>query len=443
MILLLDAVRKDHFSCYGNARKTTPNIDQFANEGVTFDRAHACAPWTLASVASAFTGNMPETHGAGVWSDDRSSGTPTALDEKNVTFAERLKSAGYKSYCRSANPYLDLGCTQGFDKVETIPGNAEEVVDWGLESIKSAGDSPACLYLHFMDAHTTRDLPKQYVNKFETPGAGPRMPAHQGYDAYIENRFVGDELVKFSTHRLAVYDGAISYIDKAIGRLRKGLEARGRLDRTWFVILADHGEEFWDHLTEEEANYHDSRGYFGVGHGHTLFEELLQVPLVVAGPGVKAGARIKTPVSLIDLSPTLLDAVGMGPQVGGFTLGRSLLASFDGTEPERRPVYAQQSLYGHKRRAIIDTDDWKYIHSFDAREKDFLFDLKSDPLEKNNKLTAKPESAAELKLKMERFFDALPRAGSFDPSVIDLKTAEQLRNVGYLHSSGSRPAQPK
>lgn len=439
VVILLDAVRADHLSCYGYGRPTTPVIDGIAREGVLFERAYTAAPWTLASVASIFTGNMPETHGAGVWSEDRSKGAPTGLSEVNITLAEKLKEAGYKSYCRAANPYIDLGCRQGFDKSEAIPGSADEIVDWGLDMTREAGESPLFLYLHFMDAHTTRDLSREYINKFPTPEAGPREPRHQSFGPFIQQHFSGDELVKFSAHRVGVYDGAIHYMDQAIGKLMKGLEKRGRLDRTWFVILADHGEEFWDHAADEEHNYVDSRGYYGVGHGHSLFEELLRVPFIIKGPETKAGHRVKTPVSLISVAPTLLECIGLSPKLANFTLGRSLAESLTGKEPARAPIFSQQVLYGHKRRCVIDTDDWKYIYSFNPGEKNFMFQLKTDPLEKNNVIASNDERAKQLGEKMNIFFNALPKAANFDPSDMSPATAEMLRNIGYLGGAASNP----
>lgn len=444
VVILLDAVRRENVSTYGYHRKTTPVIDAIAGDGVVFERAYSAAPWTLASVATLFTGNFPATHGAGVWADDRSTGSPTALPDHAVTLAGRLKEIGYKTYARSANPYLQLGCGQGFDITETIPGSANELVEWGLERANETGDAPMFLYLQFMDAHTSRDLSREFASMYPADTPGPRTPSHQLFDDWIEKQFRGDELASFAKHRVAVYDGAIHSMDRAVGKLMKGLEKRGRLDRTWIVILSDHGEEFWDHLDIQEKSYHDSRGYFGVGHGHTLFEELIQVPLIIKGPEVTAATRIKTPVSLVHIAPTLLNVAGLDGKLGNYTYGRPLTGTLAGAEPPREPVYSQQILYGHKRRCIIDEQDWKLIISFDAREKPLLFHLSDDPHEKNDVYAKEPERAAQLRARLTEFFDTLPRASSFDATPIDGSTADQLRNVGYLKNSNppvaSRPA---
>jgi arylsulfatase A-like enzyme len=442
VVLVLDAVRKDHLSVYGYERDTSPTIDALARQGVMFDRAYTPAPWTLASVASLLTGNMPETHGAGTWSDDRSKGNPTALSGAAVTITERLKDAGYKTYCRSANPYLDLGVTQGFDRSETLPGNAQELVDWGLDAANEAGDRPLFLYLQFMDAHTARDLPTEFTNLYATPDAGERLPVHKTFDEWIIQQFRDGELERYRKNRIAVYDGAIRLIDREIARLLKGLEKRGRLDRTWVVVMSDHGEEFWDHFEIEEKCYHDSRGFFGVGHGHSLFEELVGIPLIVRGPEAAAGHRVRNPVSLVDLGPTLLDLMGPGEKIGEYTLGRSRAAALRGGEVERTPIFAQQLLYGHKRRTVIDVDDVKLIRSYDPREKDFLFDLKTDPHERDNRIDKDPERVTKLKAMLDAYFDALPKARDYDPSTIRGDTMNQLKQIGYV-GGGAHPAESR
>ncbi|MFN0206009.1 MAG: sulfatase [Planctomycetota bacterium] len=439
VFILLDAVRRDHLSVYGYERDSSPNINKIAKEGVVFDRAYAPAPWTLATIASLFTANMPQTHGAGVWSDDRSHGSPTALSEHSVTLAERLKEYGYMSFCRSANAYISLGAEQGFDRSDTLPGNAKELVDWGLDAADEAGSRPMFLFLQFMDAHTARDLSDEFVNMYPTPGAGERSPRHRTFDPWIEKQFRGGDLKDFATNRIAVYDGAIHLIDREIGRLIKGLEKRGRLDRTWFVIVVDHGEEFWEHLEVQEKNYHDSRGYFGVGHGHTMFEELIQVPLILKGPEAKPGHRVQTPFSIVNVAPTLLDALGSGPKLGSYTFGKSAFETLKGAPLAREPIYSQQILYGHSRRAIIDIDDWKYIHSYDPRERGFLFNLNSDPKELNNLIDVERAKVEALKVKLETFFKSLPNASDFSPSAISDTAKDQLKGVGYL-GGGKRPS---
>jgi arylsulfatase A-like enzyme len=433
IVCLVDALRADRLSSYGNPRKTSPEIDALAARGALFERAYAAAPWTLASVASIFTATLPTTHGAGVWSAERNDIAPTALASATPTLAASLRKLGYSTRARTANSYLTLGCLQGFDRLQVLPGSAEDIVDWALEEAEQEPERPMFLYLHFMDVHTENDLPTPFVHRFPTPEAGPRRREHINYGTAVTQELCGDSLRDFVSHKTAIYDGALSYLDEQIGRLVRNLPSARRGRPATIVITADHGEELWDHAELERSAYSDPRGYYGVGHGQSLFEELIHVPLVVAGTGVAPGTRVKTPVSLLDVAPTLVDVAGGGALVGPLTQGRSLLSALSGREPERIPLFAEQILYGHERRSILDTDDSKLIEALDPRERSLLFDLASDPKETKDQLSEAPGPRLEaLRARLRAHFDGLPKAGSLEATPVDAATADALRHIGYM-----------
>lgn len=433
VVCVIDALRADRLSCYGNERPTSPAIDAVARSGVVFERAYSTAPWTLASVASLLTSQMPSTHGAGAWQDDRGNDLPTPLGKPTTTLMKRLRDVGYRTYFRGANPYLGMGCSQDVDEEDLLPASAAEIVDWALEQGAMDLTKPGFFYLHFMDVHTSTDLPDAFVHLFPTPDAGPRTRDHLVFEPAHVYKSWGTELAKFAQHRLATYDGSIAYTDRELGRLFRELPRVRHARPTLWIVTSDHGEEFWDHHDLESSHYHNSRGYCGMGHGHALFEELLHVPLVVAGPGVRSGVRIRTPVSLLDVAPTILDALGFPPAVGVVTQGRTLLGALEGAEPARIPLYAQQILYGHRKRSLLDVDDWKWIQAFDPRERSLLFHLTVDPKETRDLLAEEPSRAQQLRSRLDAYFDALPGPdAAARADAVSQETVQGLRAVGYL-----------
>jgi len=168
-----------------------------------------------------------------------------------------------------------------------------------------------------------------------------------------------------------LYDADIRYVDDNIGRL---LESLGNhLENTIIIVTADHGEAFGEHNS--------------LGHG-TLYEELIRVPLIIAGPGIKAGAVVSEPVELMDLAPTIADSVGIA-RVKGFH-GRSLLTVVrDGQRVARGTINVRHQFYLMRRLISYRTHDLKYIRTERLDEvntvlSEEVYDLRNDPQERRN-----------------------------------------------------------
>lgn len=441
VFFVVDTLRADRMSVYGAQRRTTPNLERWAKEGVTFDRAYAPAPWTLPSVASLLTGYYPETHGAGVWESVRSQHSPaTALTPAALTLPEKLAQHGYNSACWTANAFLTLGCGQGFDPFFTAQGSADELVTWALEGLTTPHEKPAFVYLQPMDVHDPTPVPDDFFRRFPTPEADARIEKHRGFGETSLGIYQGRDLVNYATHRIAAYDGSIAYVDRAFGRLLEGLQAAGRLDSTYVFFLADHGEELWDHVVEEMEGYRDPRGYCGIGHGHTHFEELIHIPLLAWGPGFARGQRVATPVSLIDLPGTVLDLLGLGEKMRPDSPGRTLRPALLGNPLERVPLFFQQISYGYRRRAIIDERDRKLILSTNQEEATFAFDLVKDPKEKKNLAqTSEGASFDDLRAVIDRIVASQPPTlPMVEEARIEDAVLERLKAVGYF--GGIQPA---
>ncbi len=288
VLIVIDCLRPDHLGCYGYTRDTSPTIDALARVGWNYERAYAPSSWTKPSVASLFSSLLPAGHG--LVNPDQSA--PDQL----LLFAEVLRNAGYKNFfINGGNVFLkkDFNLHQGFHSYDYLPQSTRSAADLTktvLARIAGIGGDKFFAYLHYMDAHAPYTLNShntRYAAKIIEPYV-PGNPATQLNDLRKADK-VSPELRQYFRD---LYDGQIRFVDDAIRDLLQGLKLLGRLDNTVFIITADHGEEFWDHGSTE--------------HGHSMYNELLQVPLIIAGSDI-GHERIDEPVSLIDVMPTLLD----------------------------------------------------------------------------------------------------------------------------------------
>ena len=352
IVYLVDTLRADHLPLYGYSRDTAPELSHFAKDAVVFDQAIAPSSWTKPSVASLFTSLLPRDHGCVQFY--------TPLDPGLVTLAERMRDHGYTTGAVVANPLVlakNMHFDQGFSyfAAPAAPGRAGQVVDAALAFLDARKGLPTFLYVHTMDAHTPYQPPPPFDRKFgprPQPGRAAAEPSDYRVPADL-GRIVGQ------------YDGAVAYGDQEFGRLLQGLQQRGLYDRAQVVFLSDHGEEFLDHG--------------GWVHGHTLFDELVRVPLVVKYPGRReAGRRVAGQVQLLDVLPTILKSQGLPVPAG--VAGRDLAESFDAGAPGRVAVletkYREYVAYGARSGRA------KYVRHLHPERSEMAIDLLRDPRER-------------------------------------------------------------
>lgn len=450
--MVLDTVRADHLSAYGYERRTTPSLERLAARGVRFAQAQAPAPWTVPSMGSLWTGTAPTRHGAGLDVEPgelrRFAGRNTirGFDEGIPTLPGRLREAGYATFGRIANPLLNLDCfTSAFDDVLVERSGADEVVDWALARVDQLTQEPFFLYLHLMDAHVPLKLPPDKLLRFVDPEQLSEMTPTQVaalqrgarvFKGMAGTRERSAKLNAFVESRVAGYDAALRFMDDEIDRLLEQLEQAGVLDDTLVVITADHGEAFWDHLELELDSYlEETRPHLGYAHGHTLFEELLAVPLVLAGPGIPAGRVVESRISLNDVAGTIMELVDPARRLGDASLMSWLRedeAPGGAGGVARRATYSEGISFGHELKTVVDAQGYKLIRATHPDEKDLLFDLKADPGETENLSARLPEVADRLRQEVTRISDALERS-RFKPGSTDAGVdAETLRELGYL-----------
>jgi arylsulfatase A-like enzyme len=352
LIFLIDTLRLDHLHCYGYDKETSPNIDRFAEESVKFTRLTPQSSWTRPSVASLLTSTYPNVHGA----QDRDDIMRTNLP----TLAGHLSRHGYETHMLVANANVlpEWGIGHEFFRYVDLSrhdlGNTRDqrVVDAAIETAGNAAGRPWFLYLHTIAPHEPYDPPESF-----------RRFSADTYAEWNEQRYPRRR------EALARYDGEILSVDHQFGRLMDALKALDLYDNTLIVVVSDHGEEFWEHR--------------GTGHGRTLFEEQLRIPLLLKLPGGRhAGEVRENLVEMIDLAPTFVELLGL-PGEHRFQ-GRSLVEVLEGTASERdRPAFASL-LLDRFNLSAAKTERAKYLWNIKS-DKEYWYNLVLDPSEMQSK----------------------------------------------------------
>jgi arylsulfatase A-like enzyme len=439
LFISIDTLRADHVSCYGYGRTTTPGIDAIAQNGTRFAQAHSAAPWTLPSFATMFTGRYPTRHGAGATGEvrDISAETPRPMAADLPTLAATLRRAGYHTAAITSNPYLHLGPLRDYDEVvaKTIRADRIGVLarDW---IVRTHGRQPWLLWVHFNDPHE----PTMAADaQLEQLGYGPEVlddPDRKALERWgPQDRFLGDPVLadpggELRTKR-ALYDASILAVDLEIGRILETLHRGGELRNTLVVIVSDHGEEFYDHRPEGIARGDDPRGIYGIGHGHTQYEEQLHVPLILMGPGMRPGQVIEESFSLVDLMPTLLGCLRVGVPAGVDGVDRR--EWLDDPARSNLPFGAESIAYGPERKAWSD-GRMKLVCDAFGRPLE-LFDLVADPRERDNLVDlADSLVVGELRTALVQWQEQLLADAPPPVSAAELtdEMREGLKSLGYV-----------
>ncbi len=424
VVVVVDTLRADHVGAYGYSRPTTPEIDRIAGRGTLFRVARTTSSWTVPAVGSLFTSLYPSQHGAYVPGEIKnlSDTTPTRqLADGIETLADRLRAQGYATALFSANPFLYGRFKSGFETAQVERVDAKTLTDAALLWLARVETRPRFLYVHYMDAHQPNTPPEPYFSMFRVAEGGPREPRHGDW-SYVNE--VGEESLdfrRFRAHRIATYDGAIRFIDNEVARLASALPPDGR---PLLVVTSDHGEELWDHAAIQARWRDDPRGFWGIGHGHTLFEEILRIPLIVVGGGFASGKASDCPASLLDLGPTLFAAARLDPAPGWRGTD---LEKLDGDICSERILVAESLAYGPMSRALV-TGHLKLTLRGDRT---LLHDLHRDPAEREELATRFPKQAAALRRELDRELSATATVAG-EPMQLDDALRRELKALGYL-----------
>lgn len=423
LVYMIDTLRADKLRPYNpETRVRTPGLDRWVGSATVFERGQTQENWTKPSVATLLSGLLP-------WEHTATSGEAVVPGSVDL-LSEHLRERGFHTGAFIANGYVSdkFGFRQGWATFRNYIREgrrtqasfvAADVLSW-LDDRPS--DEPFFLYVHTIDPHVPYIPPDEILQSYDPePYAGPVDFTRDR--ALLEKIKVGAvRLAARDRQRLeALYDGEITYHDTHLASILDGLDRRGIADDTMVVITSDHGEELFDH---------DS-----VGHGHSVWQELLHVPLIVRIPGLTEGdRRVPEAVGLVDVMPTVLEALGQ--PVPEAMSGRSLLPLLRG-DSETAPRAAVSGFHDGWRTVLVDGH--KLVQRTERHV--MLFDLEEDPDERNDLATERPLAVRWLRgmlgLALAGELGAGRRDGAHvaERTEIDPQTDAQLRALGYVGTS--------
>lgn len=407
LLITLDTVRADHLSCYAadkpaknNRTAKTPHLDKLASSGVRFAHATAQVPLTLPSHACMLTGAYPTVHQL------RDMGG-FVLDPKCPTLATLAKDSGFATAAFVSSKALSrhFGLFRGFDVYDDqMPFQNEEgnrifperraavTADRAIDWLRQQDRRKFFLWIHFYDPHEPYDPPEPYKTE------------------YVED----------------LYSGEIAYSDEQVGRLLEFLEQTKLRERTLVVILGDHGEGLNDN---GEAT-----------HGVFIYDDTLHVPWILSGQGVPAGRVIREQVRSVDLLPTLTEFLGLpaSPVAQGVSLWPLI--------KEGKPVVGRNTGYAYLETLYsktfmnwselrgMRTDRWKFI----LAPRPELYDLETDPAEKENVVERNPAQADQLQKKIWEVVGPPQSDQHRAYTPVPPQTQQELAALGYVNPGGSR-----
>lgn len=419
LIVTIDTLRSDRLGCYGAPHMKTPGFDRIASEGVLFADCSSPIPETSPAHVSILSGLYPKNHG------NRQNGTP--VDSAVPLLPELFRERGYVTagFVSGFPLAAKFGLARGFDHYDdylvdgftTRGGNVqgterggEKTVDSFLFWLRKVED-PFLAWVHLFDPHSVYAAPGPYRRMFYS--GEERSPANRSMDGIDLPGYLMLSGITDVQYPVALYEGEVAYTDQQLRRLLDGLMEKGILDETLVVVVADHGESLIEHAY-----------YFG--HSHFLYQQSINVPLLLRWPGVlPRGEIVLEPASILDLSGTICEMLDIDRAIP--TDGRSLLPLIHGASRKVEPLFLERSALAGPGMAAVRMGEWKYVRSDERGEE--LYNLESDPGEESNECTADPDRAVKFRSLLDRW-----RADSHaPPAVLDEETREVLRSLGYIN----------
>lgn len=431
LLLTIDTLRADHLSAYGYEFQTSPHIDTLARDGVMFERAYTTIPLTGPAHLSLFTSRYPQEHGA------RRNGVAMPADREFLVLPQLLRANGYHAGAFISGWPLTGRLThihRWFDDYDeelvrtyqmfNSSRWAEDVTPRALDWLKNngKGGKPFFLWVHYFDPHSPYNFREHFSPARRNPKARPQPQVSPA----IRQRFRD-------------YDSEIAYMDHYIGHLLKAIDEMGLRESTLVVLTSDHGESLGEH------DY--------VGHGRHLYENIIRIPLLVRWPGkVVAGKMVKTPVSLVDIAPSIVDLTireAIDTQRVPLTFaGRSLAPALTGNGTlAERPIY--YVTFAGKKGFAPAWLSWLWVRENElplrfgridgatksiwspGDEEILVFDLRRDPWELKPRLHRPGDASFRNRSSQLRTWFARTERRAAEPQ-LSRQDMEVLKSLGYV-----------
>jgi arylsulfatase A-like enzyme len=393
VVYVSDALRADHVGCYGARFLDTRTIDELAAGGARFDQAITAAPWTAPSMTSMVTGLYPHHHGYLHWDAELAPTTETlfrALAAHGYDVGTFVFDTGYL--------FKDLPEANVLGTSETLDG----AVAW----LRERGEKPFLLFFHSWATH----MPYAVLHSERTDWRAAKQEVLAGIQ--------GDSAAALEATREAYRQAVERQSEELLASLLDELERLGVREQTAFAFLSDHGESWGERYAAKE----DVQGVYHM-HGATIYDEVVQVPLIVSAPGRIEPAVVSSQVRSVDLVPTLLELAGVP---SGEIDGASLLPLLDGEESGDRPAVIAGTDRGALTKLAVRLPPWKLILDVESGEEE-AYRLDVDPRERESRPGDVP---AELREAVFRELESADRRELTEEE--EATVARRLADLGYL-----------
>jgi len=435
VLMIVDALRKDALGCYNQKATNSPNIDKFARKAILFKKAIAQSPGTINSAPSIFCSVYPSEHGYFNYE--------ISISERLNTLAEYLMNKGYTTFGISTNPHVTQsnGLSQGFDTfMEDLSWKntrCSEVNQRFRDWLDRTRPSKFFAMLWYIDPHQPYAPPEAYLDKY-IKESDRKLVSDITARAKIPERHLTDKEKKVSKK---LYEGEVNFFDTEFSNLMNYFDERGLMENTVIVLTSDHGEAFWENK--------DIFGNELAGHGTSLYEVQLDIPLIIFDPLRSQTKVIDEIVQHIDIVPTILDLIEDRPMMNrrkSFFRGSSLVDLIDGASLNRKYALSENitDQYGTYHMRCLQTDDFKLILTRSYKDENFkkphlqLLDLRLNTSGASI-LAEGPDSVfKDLRhqlLVWENVLDKAEAHGQFAKhkrKEIDEKQKQRLKALGYI-----------
>jgi len=372
VLISVDTLRADHLSSFGYKLKTTPHINDFFSESIYFNNATSPSSWTLPATMSIMTGLLSSKHQVtNKLTINQKNGEIETMKLGNnfKTLAEILKDNGYKTGGFTGGAGVDgtFGFNRGFDTYfdKNNFGGFSDSISESLKWIKENKDNKIFVFLHGYDLHG--QYPIEYDRRFVKNYQGRLTGSIEEQKSLREEGLFNQKisLTKNDVDFLvALYDEKIQRMDEKLNLFFEEYNKITNHQKTIFILTSDHGEEFYEHGQ--------------IDHGHSLYNELINVPLIIKLPDVKDKVIINQKVSTLDIFPTIINLLQINiiNKVDGINL-------FSDIDNKRQIISETVYRYVVNLKSTKSNNGWKLIEDL-QESKISLFNTIFDPQEKKN-----------------------------------------------------------
>jgi hypothetical protein len=423
IVIVLDTVRYDHTSLYGYSRKTTPTLDRVSRDAVVFQNAYTTTSWTLPAHVSLFSGKNLDDHGV-ITPNDR-------ISDRYPLVSEIFQEKGYVTAAFTGGGFIEdtYGFARGFQLYSNIPGrvfsmnSSERVFNHFKKYIERFWGNDLFIFLHTYQAHAPYKAPHEYIDQINTDVRANL----KGIKNFIRDNREYYKAID-PVHRqmlIDLYDASILYADKMlVGSVVDFLKEKEIYDDAMLVVLSDHGEEFYDHHSWE--------------HGHTLYNELIKIPLLVKYPKNRLKGREETLVSIADIPSMILKESGLPFEKKDFKDGM-------GQEKREIPVLLPISPIIKQfppKISFVDKDHHFIFNIFDKKKQSFfnplppgveemeLYDTK-DYREKTNLYRNRKGIVDRFGKRLGKYLKRI-KSVKMKKFKLNKELEEKLKSLGYL-----------